>query len=94
MGTLTGTIWVDQNGDGVRQEGESPLSGVEVQLMNGAGRVIVTSAETDENGRFTFEKMAPGSYKLRVDARGTDADIPLRLPCWAARKSRAWRSAC
>lgn len=37
MGTLTGTIWVDQNGDGVRQEGESPLSGVEVQLMNGRG---------------------------------------------------------
>ena len=29
MGTLTGTIWVDQNGDGVRQEDESPLSGVE-----------------------------------------------------------------
>ena len=28
MGTLTGgTIWVDQNGDGVQQEGESPLSG-------------------------------------------------------------------
>ena len=41
MGTLTGTIWVDQNGDGVRQESESPLSGVEVQLMNGAGRAIV-----------------------------------------------------
>ena len=85
MGTLTGTIWVDQNGDGVRQEGESPLSGVEVQLMNGAGRVIVTSAETDENGRFTFEKMAPGSYKLRVDApegyvfSGTAQDSTLPL---------------
>ena len=68
MGTLTGTVWVDQNGDGIRQEGETALSGVDVQLMNGAGRVIAASTVTDENGSFTFEKMAPGDYKIRVDA--------------------------
>ena len=68
MGTLTGVVWVDQNGDGVRDEGETALSGVEVHLMNGAGRVITASTATDENGQFTFEKIAPGDYKLRVDA--------------------------
>ena len=68
MGTLTGTVWIDQNGDGVQDEGENVLSGVEVHLMNGAGRVITASATTDENGQFTFEKIAPGDYKLRVDA--------------------------
>ena len=68
MGALTGAVWVDQNGDGVRDEAETALSGVEVHLMNGAGRVITASTTTDENGRFTFEKIEPGDYKLRVDA--------------------------
>ena len=67
-GTLTGSVWVDQNGDGARQTDEAMLAGVEVHLMNGAGRVITASTTTDENGQFTFERVAPGDYKLRVDA--------------------------
>ena len=68
QGTLAGSIWIDRNGDGARQEDENNISGVEVHLMNGAGRVIMASTTTDENGHFAFERIAPGSYKLRVDA--------------------------
>ena len=67
-GTLTGSVWIDRNGDCVRQAEEELLSGVEVHLMDGAGRFITESTTTDENGRFAFARVAPGSYKLRVDA--------------------------
>ena len=67
-GTLTGSVWIDRNGDCVRQAEEELLFGVEVHLMDGAGRFITESTTTDENGRFAFARVAPGSYKLRVDA--------------------------
>ena len=66
-GTLTGSVWIDRNGDCVRQAEEELLSGVEVHLMDGAGRFITESTTTDENGRFAFARVAPGSYKLRAN---------------------------
>ena len=108
-GTLTGFVWIDRNGDCVRQAEEELLSGVEVHLMDGAGRFITESTTTDENGRFAFARVAPGSYKLRRaasfparrrtassrwKARGTGAGIPPRSRCSAARRSRAFPSVC
>ena len=57
-GTLTGSVWIDRNGDCVRQAEEELLSGVEVHLMDGAGRFITESTTTDENGRFAFARRA------------------------------------
>lgn len=66
---LAGLIWEDRNGDRLTDEGETPMSGVSVHLMDGAGRNILASAETDAAGRFAFERLKPGTYKLRVDAK-------------------------
>ena len=68
LGQMSGEIWEDSNGDGARDAQEKTLAGVTVQLMNGAGRTILDTATTDENGRFTFTRIQPGDYKLRVDA--------------------------
>ena len=66
---LSGLIWEDQNGDRMPDEGETPMSGVSVHLMDGAGRNILASTETGADGAFAFERLKPGTYKLRVDAQ-------------------------
>ena len=68
LGELSGEIWEDSNGDGVQDAQEKLLEGVTVHLMNGTGRTILDTVATDENGRFSFKRMMPGDYKLRVDA--------------------------
>lgn len=68
MCSVSGALWEDRNADGVWNEGEKALSGVDVHLMNGTGRMIVASTTTDEAGMYRFEGVRPGSYKLRMDA--------------------------
>ena len=68
LGELSGEIWEDSNGDGVRDAQEKVLAGVTVHLMNSTGRTILDTTTTDENGRFSLKRMMPGDYKIRVDA--------------------------
>ena len=56
-GEVRGAVWLDGNGDGIRQPWESPLAGVPVSV---AGQMGVT----DENGRFVFYGVAVGTYNL------------------------------
>lgn len=68
LGELSGEIWEDSNGDGVRDAQEKMLAGVTVHLMNSTGRTILDTTTTDEDGRFSLKRMMPGDYKIRVDA--------------------------
>ena len=83
--SLTGSIWEDSNADRMWNENESAMAGVTVHLMNGTGRSVVQSTQTDAKGAFAFEGVRPGSYKLRVDApegyvfSGAQADSALAL---------------
>lgn len=78
-GVVRGTVWHDANGDGLRQPWEAPLSGVSVSLD---GNV----AATDENGRFAFYGLAPGSYTLDVALPdGLTANAPPVVAVTAAR---------
>lgn len=85
LGSVSGMLWVDSNADAVRGGEEQSLAGVPVHLMNSAGRTILATVTTDEKGAFTFERLAPGSYLLRVDApesyvfSGASASRPIPL---------------
>lgn len=68
LGSVSGRIWEDQNADGVIGDAEQAMAGVTVNLMDGAGRIINASTQTDASGAFSFANLRPGSYKLRVDA--------------------------
>ena len=70
LSAVSGRIWEDADNDGVIAQGESGLAGVSVQLMNGTGRTILATAQTDDQGGFSFMGLRPGSYMLRVDAPG------------------------
>lgn len=55
----------DLNGNGARDLGESPLSGVSFIIRDSAGNVIVPTAITDNDGRFCTEKvLAIGDYQV------------------------------
>ena len=68
MGSVHGTLFVDSDANCVMDDAEGRLAGVSVQLMNGAARSILRSATTDEQGNFSFDRVTPGTYVIRVDA--------------------------
>jgi type VI secretion system secreted protein VgrG len=67
-GSVSGTKFVDANGDGVRQEGEVGLAGVTLYLEVDCVGVINTGdarVTSDANGNYVFSNVTPGMYKVR-----------------------------
>ena len=62
-GTISGTVWNDSDGDGVKEPGETPLSGWWVELNTG---MLVTSAS---DGTYTFTGVSPGTYTVFEDMK-------------------------
>lgn len=61
--SISGLVFVDGNGDCLRDPGEPPLEGVTIELRDASGRFI-TSTTTDANGRYTFDDLSPGQYQV------------------------------
>ncbi|MGI9471035.1 MAG: MSCRAMM family protein [Rubripirellula sp.] len=61
---ISGIVFVDGNGDCIRDEGEPPLAGVTVELRDAGGRLI-DSTVTDATGRYSFNNLGPGQYQVR-----------------------------
>ncbi len=64
-GSIEGTVWLDGDDDGLYGEGEQPVGGVTVTLLDGTNPVA--TAETGEQGEYRFDTLRPGAYKLRFD---------------------------
>ena len=83
-GRLSGVVFFDENGDGVRQPTERGAANVTIYLDS---RFPVT---TDAQGRFSFPAVAPGTHSLRIlnealplpwsvdDQHPPTANVPLR----------------
>ncbi len=68
-GSISGTVFNDTNGNGIRDSGESGFSGKTVFLdtnSNGALNAGEPSMVTDSQGAYSFTNMAAGSYRVRV----------------------------
>jgi len=59
--TVSGRVWHDLNGDGVRDEGEPELEGVEVELLNRTDDLIDMTT-TVSDGTYLFEALDAGDY--------------------------------
>ena len=57
--TIAGTVWHDRGDEFV------PLEGVEVNLLDGSGKLLA-EALTDEEGLYAFADLMPGDYQLSV----------------------------
>lgn len=64
---ITGTVFVDNNGNGVLDSGESGVAGRTVFLNNdntGKPDSSNPSTTTDSSGNFTFNNVTPGAYTV------------------------------
>ncbi len=61
---LSGFVWHDKNRDAAQTPGEPGLAGVEVTLWEGAANTRLNSALTNADGRYNFDALAPGSYRV------------------------------
>ncbi|MBS3952292.1 MAG: carboxypeptidase regulatory-like domain-containing protein, partial [Methylomicrobium sp.] len=68
--TIGNFIWHDINKDGIQNTGEVGIEGVTVTLTGttGAGQSVSMTTATDENGEYLFTDLAPGTYKVTIDA--------------------------
>ena len=61
---IIGTVWIDSNGNGEREQGEEKVSGVKVLLLNNATSQVAKQTTTDENGMYAFEEVSRGRYTV------------------------------
>lgn len=68
--SIEGTVWFDEDLDGIQDIEESGITGVTVQLISGG--TVVATVVTDTNGDYSFENVPPGDYTVNViDGAGT-----------------------
>ncbi len=75
---IQGYIWIDYNGDGIRQP-EEGLSGVQAVLMRTPNLASVSPTQqwevtTDAEGYYRFENVEPAPYELSFN------DLQDRIP--------------
>lgn len=73
-------VWIDVNRDGLQGTDESPLAGVTVTLLDQDGKPVkdvlgndVAPVVTDANGRYLFDNLAAGDYKVRFELTAEQA---------------------
>ncbi len=78
-GSLGNLVWLDENADGLQDSTESGIAGVPVELtwagfdndFNTLDDNIVFSTTTDSSGKYLFEHLPAGEFKLTVDANSS-----------------------
>ena len=64
LGKLGDTAWLDENGNGMQDEGELPVPGIEIALYQYGE--LINEATTDQYGHYLFTDLYPGVYTVRV----------------------------
>lgn len=64
--SFAGDVFFDANGDSRRQVTERPAAKVRVELLS--GDKVISTVETDTNGRYFFTDAPDGLYQVRVRA--------------------------
>jgi hypothetical protein len=70
VGTITGLVWQDVNGDGLRHVNERVRAGVPVKLLLPGTDTVIADTLTDAYGVYEFTSVAPGLYDVYIDGGG------------------------
>jgi len=63
-------MWLDENLNGVQDEGEPGIIDIKVELYDANGTLLKTT-KTDKNGKYLFCGLKPGSYKVKFEQPNT-----------------------
>jgi uncharacterized repeat protein (TIGR01451 family) len=76
--SIGSVVWNDLDNDGIQDAGESGISGVVVTLLDNAGVPVagVATQTTVANGRYYFDHIPEGDYKVQIDMSGTNGYTP------------------
>jgi hypothetical protein len=58
-------VWLDENMNGLQDDGEAGMSDIEVQLYDCMGTLLNTTM-TDADGMYLFDSLEAGEYQLRI----------------------------
>jgi protocatechuate 3,4-dioxygenase beta subunit len=75
LGSISGTVWEDKNGDGVQDPGDEPVAGVDVFIDANRDAVFNwgdTKVTTPEDGSYAFLSLDPGEYVVRATGIGSE----------------------
>ena len=61
--SVSGHVYHDANNNGVRENGETPIPGTTVILLDAGGTQIATTT-TDSNGFYKFANLPAGTYSI------------------------------
>ncbi|MEL1265734.1 SdrD B-like domain-containing protein [Pseudoxanthomonas putridarboris] len=70
--SLSGSVWLDANNNGVRDAGEDGIAGVSISLPAGTVDALgnpVAAAVTDANGDYRFDDLLAGTYTVTEQAQ-------------------------
>ena len=67
-GTVSGTVYIDANDDGVQQGGETGISSVQVELQgtDDLGNAVALFTTTNGSGNYSFTTLRPGTYFITL----------------------------
>ncbi len=65
-GSISGSVWLDNDRNGIRDEFNVGILGVTITLqgVNDLGQTVVLTATTDADGNYSFQNLRPGTYTL------------------------------
>lgn len=64
-GSISGVIWLDENEDGQRGQGEALMADVSLELVDERGGTVVKRTVSTDAG-FRFDNVRPGTYTVRL----------------------------
>ncbi len=63
LGSIGDRVWEDLNADGIQDDGEPGIAGVQVKLLD-ENLVEIASTTTDADGNYLFSNLAAGTYSV------------------------------
>ena len=72
--SIAGRVYRDADKSGSYTDGEETFSGVTVDLLDKDGNVVATTT-TDKDGKYSFEKLPAGTYRVKVHPDGALAGL-------------------